>query len=224
MKRAQPWQFSCLVIAESVTSAPSVVAFGVGATSTSGRRPEPRYAPTSAREVAVSAETKQSAAMTRGSIAVLGQCLKPGTHHAIFVFCWTQRRRKSHGVCAPKTIVVRWFYKRDSCWTDSKIESVQQLSHGVCGSKTFVASTDRSQTNHSSECSWRIPDTNGWPTFSENGEGRCWAYDLGQAGDRLWWRAARQNGVFDGLWHYYYRTFKIKKSVLKSICRACQLF
>ena len=27
----------------------------------------------------------------------------------------------------------------------------------------------------------------------------------------IWRRAIRQNSVFDGLWRYYYRTFKIKK-------------
>ena len=86
----------------------------------------------------------------------------------------TTKRRKSHGVSAPKTIVVRWFYQRDSCWTDSKIESVQLPSHCVSGSKTAVASTDRSQTNHSKAFSWRIADTNSWPIFSENGEGRRW--------------------------------------------------
>ena len=36
--------------------------------------------------------------------------------------------------------------------------------------------------------------------------------------DRLWRRAARQNSVFDGLWRYYYRTFKIK-SLSTLICR-----
>ena len=28
------------------------------------------------------------------AISCLNCCLKPGSHHAIFVFCWTQRRRK----------------------------------------------------------------------------------------------------------------------------------
>ena len=30
------------------------------------------------------------------------------------------------------------------------------------------------QTNHSQEFSWRIADTNSWPIFSENGDGRRW--------------------------------------------------
>ena len=41
-------------------------------------------------------------AVVRGRVGFV----KPGTHHAIFVFCWT-KRRLSHGVCASKTIVVR---------------------------------------------------------------------------------------------------------------------
>ena len=36
----------------------------------------------------------------------------------------TTKTRKSHGVSAQKTIVVRWFYKRDSCWTDSFFATV----------------------------------------------------------------------------------------------------
>ena len=87
--------------------------------------------------------------------------LKPGTlpcDFRLLLDAETTKRRKSHGVCAPKTIVVRWFYKRDTCWTDSKIESVQQLSLGVCGSKTSVASTDQSQ--------FRIFVTHSWHKLS----------------------------------------------------------
>ena len=54
----------------------------------------------------------------------------------------TTKDGKSHGVSAPKASSFVDFYQRDSCWTDSKIESVQQLSsHGASGSKTSVAST-----------------------------------------------------------------------------------
>ena len=141
----------------------------------------------------------------------------------------TTKRRKSHGVSAPKTIVVRWFYQRDSCWTDSKIESVQLPSHCVSGSKTAVASTDRSQTNHSKAFSWRIADTNSWPIFSENGEGRRWGLIEWRR-----WKCVNRHVAdeacpvwCDRLWRYYYWIPKKKcfcqNQFVFGSC-ACQLF
>ena len=81
-----------------------------------------------------------------------GHTLKPGTHHAIFVFCWTQGRRKDDRrmVCA---------HQRRSSSVDFTNATVVGLLHGVCGSTTSVASTDRSQTNHSEAFTGRITDS-----------------------------------------------------------------
>ena len=87
-----------------------------------------------------------------GSCCDTFNSLKPGTHHAIFVVCWTQRRRKDDCsmVCAhQRQLSPVDFTNATVVGPIRKNESVQQLLHGVCGSKTSVASTDRPQTNHS---------------------------------------------------------------------------
>ena len=89
----------------------------------------------------------------------------------------TTKDGKSFGVSAPKTIAAL----RSLIWPMRQLLDRFENRIGPTfvarrerGSKTSVASTYRTQTNHSSEFSWRIADTNCWPIFSENGEGRRW--------------------------------------------------
>ena len=77
---------------------------------------------------------------------------KPGTHHAIFVVCWTQRRRKDDCcmVCAHQRQLSPVDFTNATVVGPIRKTNRSNNCCMVCaGLKTSVASTDRPQTNHS---------------------------------------------------------------------------
>ena len=99
------------------------------------------------------------------------KCIKPSTHHAIFVFFWTHRRRKYENRMV-------WAHQRRSSFVDftnaTVVGPIRKSNRSNCRRMVWAGQRHPShqptdQTNHSKAFLWRIADTSSWPIFSENG-------------------------------------------------------
>ena len=108
---------------------------------------------------------------------------------------WAHQRRPSSVDFTNATVVgpIRKS-NRSNCrrmvWAGQRQPSHQPTDHRPITVKAF---------------SWRIADTNSWPIFRENGEGRRWGL--------VEWRNWACPVWCDGLWRYYYWISKIKTFV-----------